>query len=152
MAISPRHQIRLPGGQVLQVDPSFSSILAGPGPYSWPEVPAKGGGVFNLEKIPPPTSRQREFVYVTEMPEGWCSLTHLDSSTEFRFSFPQDVFPYVWLFMALGGWRDSYTVVLEPCTNLPKDLTLAYNRGSCASLAPGAMLDCEVIASVEETR
>jgi hypothetical protein len=46
-------------------------------------------------------------------------------------------FPYCWLFMALGGWRNHYTVVLEPCTNVPKDLKTAKAAGTCAYLEPG---------------
>jgi hypothetical protein len=46
--------------------------------------------------------------------------------------------PYVWLFLTYGGWRDLYTAVLEPCTNMPKDLAEAARLNQSARLDPGA--------------
>ena len=43
----------------------------------------------------------------------------------------------VWLFLSYGGWRDIYTAVLEPCTNMPKDLADAVRLGQSARLTPG---------------
>jgi galactose mutarotase-like enzyme len=149
IAITPRHRLRLPGGRVLQVDRAFSSILAGAGPYDWPRVPSKEGGIWDLELLPPAGSRQQEFVYVVDLPAGWCGVADIDTGTQFTLSYSRNVFPYVWLFMAFGGWHDCYTVVLEPCTNLPKDLNEAFHRGTCASLDAGATLECDVTASIE---
>jgi hypothetical protein len=51
--------------------------------------------------------------------------------------FDRAQLPYLWLFLSYGGWRDVYTAVLEPCTNVPKDLKEAVRRGQSAWLAPG---------------
>jgi hypothetical protein len=53
-------------------------------------------------------------------------------------------FPYTWLFLTYGGWRDHFTAVLEPCTNMPKDLETARRAGACARLEPGQKLECTV--------
>jgi hypothetical protein len=50
--------------------------------------------------------------------------------------------------MTFGGWRGLYTVVLEPCTNLPKDLATACRAGRCASINPGAALETTVVAEL----
>jgi hypothetical protein len=67
-----------------------------------------------------------------------------EAGARLRLHFPREVFPYTWLFMTFGGWRDLYTVILEPCTNMPEDLNEAPRQGRCASLAPGATLACAV--------
>ncbi len=45
--------------------------------------------------------------------------------------------PYVWFFLTYGGWRGLYTAVIEPCTNMPKDLAEAARLGQSARLEPG---------------
>lgn len=81
---------------------------------------------------------------MTDLPEGWCGVRDTEAGARLRLHFPREVFPYTWLFMTFGGWRDLYTVILEPCTNMPEDLNEAPRQGRCASLAPGATLACAV--------
>ena len=49
-----------------------------------------------------------------------------------------------------GGWRDCYTAVLEPCTNLPKDLTEAVRAGTSARLAPGETFRTSVAVALTD--
>lgn len=144
VAVTPDHVIELPGGTVLQVDPGFSTRMTGPGPYPWPDVPGPSGRTEDLSVLPPPEDRHREFVYVNDLPEGWCGVKNTRTGERIRMHFPRDVFPSTWLFMSFGGWRDLYTAVLEPCTNHPKDIASAAEKGFCATLEPGAALTCEV--------
>jgi len=58
------------------------------------------------------------------------------------------VFPYCWIFMTYGGWRDHNVVVLEPCTNYPKDLEKAISTGTATVLAPATTREFEVTVSV----
>jgi hypothetical protein len=50
--------------------------------------------------------------------------------------------------MALGGWRDHYTVVMEPCTNFPKDLITAINNGTSAFMKPFEKLEFEISVNI----
>jgi hypothetical protein len=61
----------------------------------------------------------------------------LDRQASLRMDYDAGRFPYVWLFLSYGGWRETYTAVLEPCTNRPKDLTRAVELGQSARLSPG---------------
>ncbi len=76
-------------------------------------------------------------MYVSALPESWCGVDNPEHGASLRMLFDDGTFPFVWLFLSYGGWRDTYTAVLEPCTNLPKDLTEAVRLGQSASLAPG---------------
>ena len=122
----------LPGGTVSAVNRSFGSILSGQGPYQWPAEGPRG----DLQQVPPPSSAAREFVYVSDLPASWCGADDHEAEASLRMHF-DDAMPYVWLFLSYGGWRNVHTAVLEPCTNMPKELAEAVQRGQSAVLAPG---------------
>ncbi|MCK4733497.1 MAG: DUF5107 domain-containing protein [Methanophagales archaeon] len=149
IAISPDHQLLLPGGKIIPVDLTFSSIIGSPGPFEWPIVIDKQGRNHDLSTILPKESGHKEFVYVTDLPEGWCTIKNKRNGGEFRLSFPTEVFPYLWLFITYGGWRDLYTIVLEPCTNFPKDLDSAYKNGTCGRIEGQSRLECEITVSLQ---
>jgi hypothetical protein len=149
MAISPDHQLRLPGGKVIPVDLTFSSIIGDSGPFEWPMVLDKQGGYHDLSVILPKESGHKEFVYVTDLPEGWCAIKNKRNHSEFRLHFPTKVFPYLWLFITYGGWRDHYTIVLEPCTNFPKNLNNAYKNGTCGRIGGRSSLEWDINVSLK---
>lgn len=148
LAVTPDCLIELPGGDVTAVDLGFSTRLGRAGPFRWPVGGGRGGGEVDLSRLPGPQEKQREFVYVDRPPEGWCGAFDAARGERLRLSFDTAVFPCTWLFMDLGGWRGLYTAVLEPCTNMPKDLAAAAAAGRCATLAPGSRLECEVVAEL----
>ncbi len=142
--ITPYCKLVIPGGKVLPVDPAFGNLLVGePGPFDWPARGA-GGSPLGLTRIPPPSSRTREFVYVTNLPAGWCGVDDLDRQASLRFHFDRAQLPYLWLFLTYGGWQDCYTAVLEPCSTLPKDLEEALRRGQTPSLPAGGIFQTTV--------
>ena len=59
-------------------------------------------------------------------------------------SWDQSAMPYLWLFISYGGWQDAYTVVLEPCSNSPKDLLTAKHLRQAARLSPGGRFEAHV--------
>ena len=65
-----------------------------------------------------------------------------------RMDYEQRSFPFVWFFLSYGGWRDVYTAVLEPCTNMPKDLAEAVRRSQSARLLPGAAFETTLRVSL----
>jgi hypothetical protein len=147
VAVRQDYELELPGGRVTQVDPAFSTRIGSPAAFSWPNAPGPNGEVVDLSKLPDPKDNQKEFVYVSELPEGWCGAKAPDGE-RIRLCHDRRIFPHTWLFMTFGGWRNLYTVVLEPCTNKPKDLNEAVRLGQCANLAPGEVLACAVWAEL----
>jgi hypothetical protein len=141
IAITPRCRLSMPGGEVIPVDPSFGTLTNREG-FDWP-----GGGAANtvdLSIIPPRESRTREFVYVLGVPQGWCGVDDGERGASLRLTFDRQAFPYVWLFLTYGGWRDCYTAVLEPCSNFPKELGAAVARGQSALVQPGEVWETQV--------
>jgi galactose mutarotase-like enzyme len=144
VALTPAHRLELPGGKVTPVDLGFSTRIGAEGPFDWPIACGKQGESLDLSIFPPEREAHREFIYVAELPGGWCGVRDTKTGAALRLYFPREVFPYTWLFMTFGGWRGLYTVVLEPCTNMPKDLNTAVRLGQCAVLHPNETLQCEV--------
>lgn len=133
IAIGPGCRLMLPGGSVVPVDPAFSSLLSSGAGFEWPVA----GRAVDMREVPPPSSGLQEFVYVRNLPDGWCGVEDPEVGASIRMRFDTGVFPFVWLFLTYGGWRGLYTAVLEPCTNMPKDLTEAVRAGQSALLLPG---------------
>ena len=136
IAIVPGCRLSLPGGRVEPVDPRFSTLLQTGDEFNWPHG-GPAGRVVDLQQVPAPSSKRQEFVYVQDLPEPWCGVEDPGASAALRMDFDAGAFPYVWLFLTYGGWRDLYTAVLEPCTNMPKDLADAVRAGQSALLRPG---------------
>lgn len=147
--VEPGDSLLLPGGTVSPVDPAFSRMIAGPGPFHWPLAPGPAGSRVDLSVVPPREARLAEFVYVSDMPEGWCGVRRAAGGAEIRFRYSPLAFPYCWLFLAYGGWRDHFTAVLEPCTNIPKDLDRAWEGGTSAVLGAGEAREMRVTVTTE---
>jgi len=131
LALDEHCTIDLPGGRAEKVEPGFGTIVTDPDPFEWP-----GRGTVDLDRCRPASSATNEFVYVTDLPAGWCGATDHAAGAAIRFRFPLDTFPYCWLFLAYGGWRGHQVAVLEPCTTYPKDLKVAADHGTTPTLVP----------------
>lgn len=148
VALTPACRLVLPGGRVTPVDSAFSMLLAPSQDLAWPIGPGRDGGSADLSVVPPRSSGTREFIYVADLPEGWCGVDDHARSASLRMSYERHDFPYVWLFLTYGGWRDCYTAVLEPCTNMPKDLASAVKTGRSAHLTPDGVFETRVSVSL----
>jgi hypothetical protein len=89
-----------------------------------------------------------EFQYATELSEGWCALTHTIDRIGFALRFDRSIFSSCWLFATYGGWRDLYTVVLEPCTGYPVSVSEGVRTGTHRILKAGETVECDVTALV----
>jgi hypothetical protein len=94
--------------------------------------------------IPPHSSGEKEFVYMSDLVEGWCGIDDRALGASLRLRYDKEKLPYLWLFLSYGGWRDCYTAVLEPCTNMPKDLSEATRIGQSARLDTGGVFETTV--------
>lgn len=141
--LRPGCRLALPGGTLTAVDPAFSTLLPSPGPHAWPNA-RHGAVAVDLRAVLPASSRRQEFVYVTDLPAPWCGVDDPQAGASLRMHWDADAMPYLWLFISYGGWRDVHTIVLEPCTNMPKDLAGAVAAGRAARLAPGGTFEAAV--------
>jgi hypothetical protein len=148
--ITPDCRLWMPGGQVQAVDSLFGTMLPGGDQFNWP-IARKGEKIIDLRAIPHPSSKEREFVYVRNLPEPWCGVQDRRQGASIQMNFNSHQLPFVWLFLSYGGWRNLYTVVLEPCSNLPKDLAEAVRLGQSAKLEPGQLFETTVSITLAAT-
>jgi hypothetical protein len=118
--------------------------------YQWPCLVDAQGRQHDMRAVLSRTARVNEFQYATELPEGWCALTNLADRIGFALTFDRNIFSSCWLFATYGGWRDLYTVVLEPCTGYPVSVSEGVRRGTHRILAAGETVECDVTAIVFE--
>jgi hypothetical protein len=141
IALTPDCRLALPDGLVTTVDPSFGTLVSGAPPFAWPTVDLPSGKHVDLRTVPGPSHREREFVYVSGLREGWCGVDDPRAGASLRMLHETSKLPFVWLFLTYGGWRDCFTAVLEPCTNMPKDLAAAVRLGQAARLPAGGTFE-----------
>ena len=103
---------------------------------------------MDLSQVPERSSTTREFVYVTDLAGGWCGIDDVAQGASLRMEFEARELPFLWLFLSYGGWRGCYTAVLEPCTNLPKDLVEAVRLGQSAHLPVGGIFQTTVTVTL----
>lgn len=144
ISVTPDCKLALPGGVVTPVDPTFGTLVSGSKPFPWPTGRLPRGKQVDLRDVPEASRRDREFAYVSDLPGGWCGVDDHRAGASLRLSYDAARLPFVWLFLTYGGWRDCYTIVLEPCTNMPKDLGTALRLGQSARLSAGAIFQTHV--------
>lgn len=147
VALTPQCRLMLPGGRAEPVDPSFGTMVGAGGSFDWPRARVADAAV-DMSRVPAAESREREFLYVRDLPEPWCGVDDPGSGASLRMRFDPAQLPYTWLFLTYGGWRDCYTAVLEPCSNLPKDLSEAVRLRQSARLEPGGIFMTQVSVAV----
>lgn len=152
MAIEAGDRLLMPRCKVEAVDIGFSGLIGVGGKTDYPSALDKNHHAISIDVVPPRAARTQEFIYLTELAEGWCGLRNERTGTAFLLRFSLDHLPYVWQFQTYGGWRDHYVAVLEPCTNVPKDLVAAEKRGACAVLAPHERRVIQVSAEIVTER
>ena len=148
LAIDAGDRIDVPGATAQLVNPAFGRTSSPP-EFDWPIATQPDGTSVDLSVVPP-LDGTRDFVYVRDLSAGWCALRRTQLGLGFGLVFPTDIFPSVWLFMTFGGWRGLSTVVLEPCTTVPKDLNAAIAAGTARHLGAGESLECEIRAVLFE--
>ena len=85
---------------------------------------------------------------MTDLPDSWCGVDDASAGASIRMRFDQRQMPFLWLFLSYGGWKDCYTAVLEPCTNMPKDLAEAARCGQSGRLEAGAVFQTKVAVTL----
>jgi hypothetical protein len=137
VAVEPGDTLLLPDSHVEPVTLDFSTIIGREGRTPWPTARDRDGRVIRVDTVPRRGPSAREFVYASDLAEGWCGVRSARTGTALVFRFDRRQLPFVWLFQSYGGWRDHYVVVVEPASTMPYDLAVARERGTCAVLPAG---------------
>lgn len=147
--LSSDSRLVIPEGTICAVEEGFGSILPEDGPFDRSAGLRHGVAKSVLGRVPRVPGRSREFVYLSDLDDGVCGVDDRRSRASLRLHFDLQTLPYLWLFLTYGGWRNCFTAVLEPCTNMPKDLEAAKALGRAAKLEAGGQFSTEVAVSLD---
>jgi hypothetical protein len=114
--------------------------------YDWPYAPDRGDKRIDLSVVPPAREAIADHHYLPDVNEGWYAATDTKTLTGFGLVFPTSVFPHLWMFRTLGGWRGLNTLILEVSNGYPNDLGKAIAGGHVGRLEPCGAVEPEVIA------
>ena len=114
--------------------------------YEWPCATDREGNRIDLRVVPPASAAIADHHYLPDVIEGWYAVTNTETRTGFGLVFPTSVFPHLWMFRTLGGWRGLNTLILEVSNGYPNDLAKAIVGGHAGLLEPGASVEPEVTA------
>jgi len=101
------------------------------------------GGVLDLSMMPGPEVRTAEYLYITDVPEGWYAITNDEIGAGFGLCWDPAVFPHLWYWQVARGaygyrwYGRTYSMALEPWTSWPGEgLAVAVAQGTTLHLAP----------------
>jgi hypothetical protein len=140
-AIGPGSRVHVPASRMNVVGPAPS--LGGAETVEWPIE----RGV-DLSYLPGPEAGTLEFLYPSDLREGWCAVTHPTHGLAMRVEFEMAVFQTPWLWRVSGGWRGHHLLLTEPCTSRPGSLADAVANGSAAVLDADSSLETRMKVSV----
>ena len=107
-------------------------------PFKWPLIENTDAGVV------PTKNNSTDFFYLYDIPTGNMMLQSAEEDQLFGYSYDTKVFPYQWYFASYGGFLNHYTVILEPCTNMPMSVNDAIDIKQSAMLNSGETLTTTV--------
>ena len=144
-AIAPDSRIHLPARSVDVVPEQAGRFAAARGSLGWPTHEGTDmGSVVSAD------SGLTEWLYASELHDGWCAVTHPSAGVGLALAFDLRVFGMVWLWGVYGGWRGHYVLLTEPSTSPPGGLARAVEQGTAAWLAAGGTLDTAAVATILE--
>ena len=108
----------------------------------WPHARLRGGGTVDLREVPGPEAGSHDDVYLTDLDEGWATVTNQRLGLRVRLDFDHLVFRWLIVWQPYGGANEppltgSYALGVEPWTSsLP--LGEAVDCGEAIALEAGA--------------
>lgn len=150
LSIEPGDRFHLPPAPMEPVALGFSRILGKEERSLYPHGLNEEGQKVNIDRVLMNDGHSREFVKISELPEGHCSLINHRINKKLSFEFSQDHLPYVWLFQSYGGFMGHYVAMLEPTNAGHYDLAEAHKAGACGELKPGEKKLIELNISLKE--
>lgn len=146
-AVGPTHRIDHPGSAML-VGVSSSPEIGVPGAgYTWPWLndPTAPTGRRDMSLVRDRDAGVFGGHWATDLADGWLALTDSATRRGLAIVFDRAIFPHAWLWQVYGGWRGHHHVALEPWTSYPMDLEGAIAAGRARTLAPGEILETDVM-------
>jgi hypothetical protein len=110
----------------------------------WPLAPLRDGGTVDLREIPGPEVGSHDDLYVTDLDEGWLSVSNPRLRLGFRLEWDHELFSWIVLWQPFGGavaapLAGSYALGIEPWTT-NVSLERSVDAGLATELDGGASL------------
>jgi uncharacterized protein DUF4432 len=110
----------------------------------WPLAPLRDGGTVDLREIPGPEAGSHDDLYVTDLDEGWLSVSNPRLRLGFRLEWDHELFRWIVLWQPFGGavaapLAGSYALGIEPWTS-NVSLERSVDAGLATELDGGASL------------
>lgn len=145
---SPNMILRLPAQTGIVASSSGPDFGQTGQTYAWPTLPISTGGVVDMSRIYGLDAKGFAGHYATGLTAGWYALEDLGTGEGVVVSFPLDLCPYIWMWLAYGGWRGHCVVIIEPYTSYPVRLADAVAGKTHRSIAPDETFTINVAACV----
>ena len=153
--LSDRCVIDISGGKTFnhypEIAPQNDIKLESTG--EWPWIEMKDGTQLDLRKVRSKDTKSLTLSYVTDMTDGWYSVTNQETGVGFGFVFPKNIFKYLWYWQSVGGgfgypwYGRTYNIGLEPFTSYGhRGLTDAVENGTAIQLQPGESISASQCA------
>ncbi len=114
--------------------------------YDYPLVPCRGGGEFDVSRVPPAELGAHGLHALQGLGAGWAAATDPATRRGVGLVFDPETFGCVWQWMAYGGFRGWYHAILEPWTAPQTSLAAAIEAGTALTLSPGEALHSSIAA------
>ncbi len=145
--ISTAHKFHFPAGKVMVENEVKGRAKKGIPLFTWP------GEEIGLDLSQVPEANEGlESYYITDLPEGSFALEDTNAGETLQVDFPLNVFPHMWMFMPLGGWRGHYVAVIEPSSGYPSDLADMVSAGTHSTLKKKSSISAAISYSVRSSK
>lgn len=144
--IDANSELHIPRGKAIVQDEQCGRVKAEQSPFTWPGTELG----LNLGQIPA-VNDALESYYITNVPEGRFLVHRKNYDATLEVSFPTKVFPHVWLFLPLGGWRGLTTALVEVASGYPTDLAEAVRMGTDSTLVARGRVEAELTYTITTT-
>lgn len=135
--IQPGDKLLTSAKKAKVVDPAYSRFKNELTEFAWPRIENTDASII------PGNEGSMDFFYLYNAPSGEMQLLN-SAGYLFSYTYNAKVFPYQWLFASYGGFFHHYTVILEPCTNMPMSVNEAASLQQSATLGAGETLETTV--------
>jgi galactose mutarotase-like enzyme len=120
---------------------------------AWPTARLRAGGTVDLREIPGRQAGSHDDVYLTDLTDGWATVTNDALALRFRLEWEADLFGWIISWQPYGGARamplaGAYGLGVEPWVTM-LDLERAIAAGEAIELGAGETRTTPLRASVE---
>lgn len=140
-------------GAGIEVDDNIEpTCRLSPGSKStWPYIVGRNDKTISLAQLPKSDAGISDMVYLTDIKEGWFTITNTSREVGFGLYWSKDVFRHIWYWLVCQGsfgypwYGRTYNIALEPFSSYPERLTESIKRKTQLKLGPG----CSISASLK---